>query len=103
MNIAVHMGKHTPCGYLGILGCGGYQNTDKIICMTASGGNHFLAEGIVEGTLLFVDTSREYQEGFLNVFKYSTTRSPQFKLSKQKVPEAEYVGKVLMSITQYCS
>lgn len=101
MNTAVHMGDHNPCGYLDILGCGGYKNTDNVICMKASDGNHFLADGIIEGTLLFIDTSSEYQQGLLNVYKYETERSPQYKLSKRKVPKASYFGKVLMAVNQY--
>ena len=101
MNKSVYSGDHTPCGCLGVLGCGGYQNTDKVICMKASGDNNFLADGIVEGTLLFIDTDSQYQKGVLNVYKYNTTRLPQFKLSKRRVPKAVYVGKVLMAVTQY--
>ena len=101
MNTAVHTGDHNPCGYLGILGCGGYKNTEQIICMTATGDNNFLTDGIVEGTLLFIDTSSEFKSGLLNVFKYNSDRSPQYKLSKRKVPKADYIGKVLMAVTQY--
>lgn len=60
MKRTVHSNDHIPCGYLGVLGCNGYQNTDKVICMTATGDNNFLNEGIVEGTLLFIDTNGEY-------------------------------------------
>ena len=101
MNNASHLDDHVPCGYLGVLGCGGYQNTDKVICMKASGDNNFLADGIVEGTLLFIDTGSQYQKGLLNVYKYSAARSPQYILSKRKIPKAVYVGKVLMAVTQY--
>ena len=81
--------------------CNGYQNTDKVICMTATGDNNFLNEGIVEGTLLFVDTNGEYQKGQLNVFKYKAERTPQYKLSRRRVPQAAFVGKVLMAVNQY--
>ena len=43
--------KHIPCGYMGILGCYGYEVSDKIICLTANGDDNFLNEGIVEGSI----------------------------------------------------
>jgi len=101
MKRTVHSNDHIPCGYLGVLGCNGYQNTDKVICMTATGDNNFLNEGIVEGTLLFIDTNGEYQKGQLNVFKYKAERTPQYKLSRRRVPQAAFVGKVLMAVNQY--
>lgn len=101
MNETVRTDAHAPCGYLGVLGCGGYKNTEKVICMTATGDNNFLAEGIVEGTILFIDTACEYQKGLLNVYKYDSVKAPQYKLSKRKVPRASYVGKVLMAVNQY--
>lgn len=93
--------EHAPYGCAGILGCGGYANTDKVICMTATGDKNFTDEGIVEGSLLFVDTASEYQKGLLNVFKYKSNRNPQYKLSRKMIPQASYVGKVLMAVNQY--
>lgn len=101
MNQNVSMQEHAPVGYMGMLGCDGYQDTTNIICMTASGDNHFIAEGIVEGSLLFIDPDSGYQKGNLNVYQYRTRRSPQYKLSRKKVPWATFVGKVVMAINQY--
>lgn len=101
MNSIVLSDKHAPCGYMGILGCNGYENADKIICLTANGDNNFLNEGIVEGSLLFVDTSGKFQEGLLNVFKYKANISPRYKLSRNKIAGASFVGKVLMAINQF--
>lgn len=93
--------KHVPYGYAGILGCGGYTNTDKVICMTVTSDGKFANEGIVEGSLLFIDISEEFQPGLLNVFKYKAQRTPQYKLSRKKIPHASYIGKVLMAVNQY--
>jgi len=101
MNSIVLSDKHAPCGYMGILGCNGYEKTDSVICLTANGDNNFLAEGIVEGSILFIDTKGKFQEGLLNVFKYKSNISPQYKLSRNKVAGASFVGKVLMAINQY--
>lgn len=101
MNSIVLSDKHAPCGYMGILGCNGYEKTDNIICLTANGDNNFLAEGIVEGSILFIDTSGKFQEGLLNVFKHKSNISPRYKLSRSKVAGATFVGKVLMAVNQY--
>lgn len=101
MNSIVLSDKHAPCGYMGILGCNGYDKADKIICLTANGDNNFLNEGIVEGSILFVDTSGKFQAGLLNVFKFKSDISPQYKLSRNKVAGATFLGKVLMAINQY--
>ena len=93
--------KHVPYGYAGILGCGGYTNTDNVICMTVATDGKFVHDGIVEGTLLFIDTSEKFQHGLLNVFKYKAPRTPQYKLSRKKIPHASYIGKVLMAVNQY--
>lgn len=92
---------HAPYGYAGILGCAGYANTDKVVCMTATGDKNFTDEGIVEGSLLFVDTACEYQKGLLNVYRYKANRNPQYKLSRKKIPLAAYFGKDLMAVNQY--
>ena len=101
MNSIVLSDTHVPCGYMGMLGCNGYEQIDNIICLTANGDNNFLNEGIVEGSLLFIDTNSKYQEGLLNVFKFKANISPQYKLSRNKVAGATVVGKVLMAINQY--
>ncbi len=101
MNSIVLSDTHIPCGYMGMLGCNGYEQIDNIICLTANGDNNFLNEGIVEGSLLFIDTNSKYQEGLLNVFKFNANISPQYKLSRNKVAGATFVGKVLMAINQY--
>lgn len=56
MNSITFSDKHPPCGYLGILGCNGYEKSESVVCLTANGDNNFLNEGIVEGSILFVDT-----------------------------------------------
>lgn len=101
MNNIVQNDTHVPCSYMGMLGCNGYGNTAQIICLKASGDNNFLDEGIIEGSILFVDTGEEYQQGLLNVFRYKATRTPQYKLSRNKIPHAAYIGKVLMAVNQY--
>ena len=92
---------HAPYQYMGILGCSGYDPNGKIICLTANGDNHYLKDGIVEGSLLFVDTEKQFCRGALNVFRLTTETEPQYKLARNKPRNATYVGKVLMAINQF--
>ena len=101
MNSITFSDKHPPCGYLGILGCNGYEKSESVVCLTANGDNTFLNEGIVEGSILLVDTGAEFQEGLLNVFKFRKDCSPRYKLSRNRIAGAAFVGKVLMAINQY--
>ena len=91
---------HAPYRYMGILGCSGYDPNSNIICLTANGDNHYLKEGIVEGSLLFVDTGKAFRRGELNVFQISSAE-PKYKLARNKPRNSTYVGKVLMAINQY--
>lgn len=101
MNSIVLSDKHVPCGYMEILGYNGYEKTDSIICLTANGDNNFLNEGIVVGSIVFIETSGKFQEGLLNVFKYKSNISPQYKLSRNQIAGATFVGTVLMIVNQY--
>ena len=53
MNSITFSDKHPPCGYLGILGCNGYEKSESVVCLTANGDNNFLNEGIVEGSMTY--------------------------------------------------
>lgn len=101
MNSIVAKENMTPCGYYDILGCSGFMNTKHIVCMTANGDNNFVDEGIVEGTLLFIDTSQSFQKGLLNVLKYADGVEPQFKLSRKKLSGTTQYGKVVLAVNQY--
>ena len=46
MNSITFSDKHPPCGYLGILGCNGYEKSESVVCLTANGDNNFLNEGM---------------------------------------------------------
>ena len=93
--------KHAPGGCMGMLGCDGYQNTDKVICFYASAHNNFISDGIVEGSLVFVDTDCDCLRGNLNVYRRFDGREPQYKLSRKDVPQAAFVGKVVMAVNQF--
>lgn len=93
--------KHPPSTMRGIVGCNGYSNTKSLICLLANGDNNFLLDGIVEDSILFIDTTALFEDGLLNVFKFPYENSPQYKLSKVYLSDLIFVGKVVMSIKQY--
>lgn len=101
MNTAALLEKHTPGKQFDIIGCSGYSNMNNIVCLTASADNNFIEEGIVQGTLLFVDKDSTYEKGKLNVFRYKRDRSPQYKLSRTKIPKGSFIGTVFMAVNQY--
>lgn len=101
MSNIVQSEKHAPCGYMDMLGINGYKDAKNVICLTANGDNNFIDDGIVKGSLLFVDTGAKFKKEQLNVFKYDANISPQYKLSKTKIAGASFIGKVLMAVNQY--
>lgn len=101
MNTIVEKDKLQPIACFGSLGCRGFENTVDIVCMTANGDNNFLNEGIVEGSLLFIDTSKDFEDGMLNVFKFKEDVIPQYKLSTTKIPDATHFGKLVLALNQY--
>jgi hypothetical protein len=91
--------KHEPAGYEDILGCSGYPNQESIACFLANGDNNFLNEGIVQNSLLYIDTKGRYEEGKLNVFDRSD-EEPRFKVSRSKVKNAQFFGRVILIVNQ---
>lgn len=100
MNTICDISKHTPCSVNGIVGCDRYENTDSIICLIANNDNNFLNEGIVEKSIIFFNTKGTYEPGKLNVFEREH-ELPKFKISRTKLSEAKFVGRVIMATNQY--
>ena len=100
MNTLCEKTEHNPCCYNGIVGCSSYTNTESIVCFIANGDNNFLNEGIVEKSILFVDTRGTFEDGKLNVFEQKN-QTPKFKVSRSRLPEGNFIGRVVMCANQY--
>ena len=100
MSTLCDISKHAPCSLNGIVGCNCYSNTDSIICFIANGDNNFPNEGIVEKSILFVDTGGIFEDGKLNVFEQKN-QTPKFKVSRTLLPEGHFIGRVVMCANQY--
>lgn len=99
MNRLILSEKHEPCIFKGVIGCGGYtSNSDSIFCLTVSGGENFLCDGITEKSILFVDRSLPYKENKLNVFRMD---QGEFVLSANHPFIECYSGRVILAFNQY--
>ena len=86
----------------GILGFEGYTGDDKF-CVFANADNNFLAYGITENSLLVVDTKLPFAPEKLNDFQTDklVEGQKQLKLSLTKLGAFPYIGRVIMSVSQY--
>ena len=100
MNTLIRSESHRPCCSDGVLGLSGYTGVESIICFTANGDNNFLNEGIVETSVLFVDTAKECREGLLNVYRRANAETP-FKVSRTPIDGAEYFGRIILTVNPY--
>lgn len=100
MSTLCDISKHAPCSLNGIVGCNCYSNTDSIICFIANGDNNFLNEGIVEKSILFVDSGGTFEAGKLNVFEQENN-TPKFKISRAQLSDGRFIGRVVMCANQY--
>lgn len=100
MNTLCDFSQHVPCSIDGIVGCSCYSNTDSIICFIANADNNFLNEGIVEKSILFVDTMGHFEDGKLNVFEQENC-TPKLKVSRARLPDSVFIGRVVMCANQY--
>ncbi|NLA66533.1 MAG: hypothetical protein GX862_11610 [Leucobacter sp.] len=100
MSTLCDISKHAPCSLNGIVGCNCYSNTDSIICFIANGDNNFPNEGIVEKSILFVDSGGTFEAGKLNVFEQEN-HNPKFKISRTQLSDGRFIGRVVMCANQY--
>lgn len=92
---------YPPCYSENTLGCSGFRNTKNIVCLIVNDENNFIDNGIVEGSILFVNTKAIYKPDKINVYKYNEERQPQYKLSNGGEKDAKYFGRVVMAINQF--
>ena len=85
----------------GLLAFEGYGG--DMLCMVANGDNNFLLHGIAENSILVVDPKKKFRKGKLNVFQTDGREDiPEpYKLSKTKLKDCSYFGRVVVSINQF--
>lgn len=94
--------KYVPCIYQDVLGVSGFSGrTTTMFCLIADNGNHFIMDGIVKNSLLFVDRAKPYSRNALNVFQNTKENPSSYVLSKDFLACTVYCGRVVASINQY--
>lgn len=85
-----------------VIGVAGYQPKGKIVSYVANDSRGILPHGIVNGSVIFVDTKASYKEGDLIVIKDSRNKKDGVRISKalNKV-EKDFKGKIFLVTTTY--
>lgn len=86
-----------------LLGFEGYRNLKDMFCVHANGDNNFLLYGIAENSLLIVDPKKPFRKNGLNVFETDTiiNGEKQLKLSLTRLDGCPFMGRVIMSVSQF--
>jgi len=90
------MQKHHPVFKNGILGCDGFEGSDNLCCLIVK-TNEFAHLGMKNNSIVYVNRKSEQKAGELNVFQTKNA----YTISKQKEPEQQYIGRVIMALTLY--
>lgn len=75
----------------------GNYNQGQVRCFIADGSNNYTDSGIVENSLLYADLNLPFKESELNIFSVNGN----FTVSEQELPNAQYIGRVIMSVNRY--
>lgn len=89
--------KHSPCITGSILGCEGFEYKNSIFSIMIDGENNFINFGIVEDTIMFVDSDKKFADGEINVY---CLNDGTYTLSRSKM-SADFKGRVIMSVNIY--
>lgn len=102
MNLLCCSEKHKPQKLCDVIGLGGFSRKElsSVFCLIANDDNNYLNEGIVLNSLLFIDPTMDFREGALNVFRQNDEVFP-FRLCRSQFPNAEYAGRIFMTINHY--
>ena len=89
--------RHEPGYSRGVLGCVGYDGKGNVAFVADSEGN-YKDLGIVEGSIVFAQTQRAFEEGKLSVFSMAENGIDYFQLSR-KLILGDYIGRVIAVFT----
>lgn len=99
MNRVMLSGRHEPCIREEVVGCDGYAyKFDCLYCLIVSESRRHVNDGIVENSIIYVDSSIPYEKDRLNIF---VNDMGEFELSASRENDKDYSGRVIMTINQY--
>lgn len=89
--------KFEPALHSKVIGVKGmFEEPESVFCLVADTGDKFLNKGIVNDSLVFVDSNLPCSENKLNVY---CLPGGYYRLSEKDDPDAFYAGRVIMSVT----
>lgn len=69
-----------------------------LLALIAGDESHFIQNGIVEGSTIFVQTLYPFQKGKINVFLVDGNDGKNYRLSFDKI-NGEYIGQAVVAFT----
>ena len=85
-----------------IIGIKGYEAKGQIISYLADDSRGILPHGIVNRSIIFVDTKASYKEGDLIIIKDSRNEKDGVRITKAiNKKEEDFIGKIFLVTTTY--
>lgn len=94
--------KYSPGNCEDIIGIKGYKAKGQIISYLAADSRGILPHGIVNGSIIFVDTKASYKEGDLIIIKDLRNKKYGVRIAKAiSKKEKDFMGRIFLVTTTY--
>ena len=94
--------KYGPGNCEDIIGIKGYKAKGQIISYLADDSRGILPHGIVNGSIIFVDTKASYKEGDLIIIKDLRNKKDGVRIEKAiSKKEKDFMGRIFLVTTTY--
>lgn len=85
-----------------VIGIMGYEAKGKIVSYLANDSRGILPHGIVNGSIIFVDTKASYKEGDLIIIKDLRNKKDGVRITKAiSKKEKDFMGRIFLVTTSY--
>ena len=94
--------KYVPGNCEDIIGIKGYKAKGQIISYLADDSRGIVPHGIVNGSIIFVDTKASYKEGDLIIIKDLRNKKDGVRITKAiSKKEKDFMGRIFLVTTTY--
>lgn len=94
--------KYSPGSYEDLIGIKGYKAKGQIISYLADDSRGILPHGIVNGSIIFVDTRASYKEGDLIIIKDLRNKKDGVRITRAiNKKEKDFMGRIFLVTTSY--
>ena len=94
--------KYSPGSYEDLIGIKGYKAKGQIISYLADDSRGILPHGIVNGSIIFVDTRASYKEGDLIIIKDLRNKKDGVRITRaNNKKEKDFMGRIFLVTTSY--